>query len=577
MRKPLVTSTAALALTGLAVVGALRITAGSPEPQPAAEPQVVATPATIDPSQVNRVLGLSASTLIRLDVPDTPEVPISVTLPLEGQVVTLDLAPHSVRAEGYRVLAQLEDGSWMEVPPGPVRTLRGTVREIPGAVVAGSLYPEGLAVQILMPDDSSFWVEPLALNADKIEGVTRSDYVVYRGEDVLPSGGSCATSNAAIELPAPQPEPDDVLLTGPWSTELACDADFEYYQFLGSVPNVENRVNQILNLTNIQYRNQTNITHRIVVILVRTSEPDPYSSTDPVTLLNQFRSEWLINQGHIQRDVAHLFTGKNLDGSVIGIAYTIGGICTSSGYCLSQAECCGSTSCAADLVAHELGHLWGAFHCCPGTTMNPTLTCALFFAQQSINEIVAHRQSRPPGCLDKGAPPPGPGPFNLLQPPNNATGVSTGPLFDWSDSQGAIYYQISAADNPNFTNPLFTFSVGESQYQAGPGTFQTNRQYWWRVAAFNSGGGRTWGDPNPSTFTTGGGGGCPGCNTPGRCRGDTDGDGDVDQQDLGTLLAAYGRTRPDPLYNACADFDCNNTIDQGDLGELLARYGQNCP
>lgn len=71
--------------------------------------------------------------------------------------------------------------------------------------------------------------------------------------------------------------------------------------------------------------------------------------------------------------------------------------------------------------------------------------------------------------------------------------------------------------------------------------------------------------------------GCNGCAHPLTCPGDVDGDGDVDQADLGGLLAAYGRSNGQAGYNGCADFDCDGDVDQSDLGSLLARYGQNCP
>ena len=78
------------------------------------------------------------------------------------------------------------------------------------------------------------------------------------------------------------------------------------------------------------------------------------------------------NQTGVQRDVAQLFTGRNLDGSVIGIAYP-GGICTNFGYNLVQNY--GNLGCATDLSAHELGHNWSAGHCsCGGHTMNPSIT-----------------------------------------------------------------------------------------------------------------------------------------------------------------------------------------------------------
>ena len=81
-------------------------------------------------------------------------------------------------------------------------------------------------------------------------------------------------------------------------------------------------------------------------------------------MLTQFRNEWLQNQGGIRRDVAHLFTGKNIDGGTIGRAWDIGAICTNRAYAFSQSDCCSPNyACATDLTAHEIGHLWGGFHC----------------------------------------------------------------------------------------------------------------------------------------------------------------------------------------------------------------------
>jgi hypothetical protein len=78
------------------------------------------------------------------------------------------------------------------------------------------------------------------------------------------------------------------------------------------------------------------ITHKITTIIVRTSASQPYTSTDPNTLLDQFRVQWTTNHGNVTRDIAHLFTGKELDGSVIGIAW-LGVVCNSSyGYGLVQ-------------------------------------------------------------------------------------------------------------------------------------------------------------------------------------------------------------------------------------------------
>jgi len=55
--------------------------------------------------------------------------------------------------------------------------------------------------------------------------------------------------------------------------------------------------------------------------------------------------------------------------------------------------------------------------------------------------------------------------------------------------------------------------------------------------------------------------------------GDIDGDGDVDQADLGILLAAFGKCAGDPGFDPAADLDGDGCVGQGDLGLVLAHFG----
>jgi hypothetical protein len=57
-----------------------------------------------------------------------------------------------------------------------------------------------------------------------------------------------------------------------------------------------------------------------------------------------------------------------------------------------------------------------------------------------------------------------------------------------------------------------------------------------------------------------------------RCDGDLDGDNDVDQSDLGIMLAGFGCEWPP----CSADLDGDGDADQGDLGIVLSHFGQVC-
>lgn len=368
-------------------------------------------------TEAARVLGLKAASLIQLELDARVGEPLSLAVPLGKRLGVLELSPFSVRsARHYRLLAQQPDGSFLEHKAGPVRTLRGIVRGSSGSSVAGALLDNGLHLAIQVPNEPTWWIEPLA---GRVPGSLDSDYVMYREDDILPHGRSCA--NQARQHARPE---DGVRVaagsacgSGSCVAELGCDADVEYFNDYGSVAAVEDQINAVINAVNMQYESQVSITHQITTIIVRTAQPDPYTSTDPEGRLCEFITEWTNNHGSVPRDVAHLFTGAEIDASVIGIAADIGnsGICVNNGsctggpygplgsYCLSQSDFNGNFGCATDLTAHELGHLWGAFHCnCPSNTMNDTITCANSFSAGSISSITTYRDTRT--CLSGGQP-----------------------------------------------------------------------------------------------------------------------------------------------------------------------------
>ena len=416
---------------GAALVAALSLWSGITPSADAASPpryaaDLVAAPlvdsdgamATATALLAEELMNVERSQLVRLDELPPVGAAFTLALPIDGEMISIEAAPHDVRSAGYRLIVQGEDGILRDAPAGATRTFRGTVTGRDGAIVAGSLLDDGLHLMIRHADGERVWMEPVAT---QLPIASPDTYLIYRSSDVAAHDGTCGMPGAEVNLDAvlDRPEVAEALAQGgPISgglcvAELACDTDVQYFNDYGSVTAVENRITSIINTVNVQYESQVSITHSITAIVVRTAEPDPYSTSDPEDLLCQFNQEWTNNQTGVQRDVAHLFTGRDLAGSVIGIASDIGGsgICVNQGsctggpfgpigsYCLSQSDFNGNFSCATDLTAHELGHLWGAFHCsCPSNTMNPGITCANSFSGGTIASIIAYRDTR--SCLD---------------------------------------------------------------------------------------------------------------------------------------------------------------------------------
>lgn len=363
----------------------------------------------------NDAFNVTASTIADIPVDRTPGRTVFTVVPFNGVDYVLRLDPHSVRTADYELVVQTDEGLQTGIP-GPERTVRGTVIGLSDSLVVGSIMEDGLYARVVM-GDRAFWIEPIKR---RVEAADDDDHIIYEEGAVQHHDGTCGVADEVRKLV------DEPIETGGGGgaciAELACDADFEYYRDYGSsVSNVEARINLVINTVNSQYESQVGISHQISAIVVRATSGDPYTKKPAEALLCEFITEWTDNQQAISRDVAHLFTGRRLAGSTIGIAADIGnsGICTTQGactggtygplgsYCLAQSDFNGNFNCTTDLTAHELGHLWGAFHCsCSGATMNASITCANTFSAGTINSISNYRDSR--SCLDNcsGGPTP---------------------------------------------------------------------------------------------------------------------------------------------------------------------------
>lgn len=91
-----------------------------------------------------------------------------------------------------------------------------------------------------------------------------------------------------------------------------------------------------------------------------SASTQPFSSTDPSTLLGQLRNYRSGDATQQAAGLSHLMTGRNLDERTVGIAY-IEGLCSNRfGASLSEAR--SGISFDALIAAHEIAHVFGAPH-----------------------------------------------------------------------------------------------------------------------------------------------------------------------------------------------------------------------
>lgn len=345
-------------------------------------------------------LGVTDAQWIEIEPVTELDDTLIITTTVGDEEVVLDLARHSLRSPRFQVLVQTETGELVQGDIPAVRTYRGSVAGRDATRVAASVTPEGSIDAAIRIGERGFSIEPVA---SVVPSAPASWHVVYSTRDVLANEDvSCGADLLADhELPRYIERDGEYRGTGIYECEIAFDADREFYNANGnSVPNTIADIEAVMSRVTMIYEDDVSITYVITATIVRTSEPDPYSSTNPSTLLGQFGQEWNTNQNGVQRDVAHLMTGKNIDGSVIGIA-SLGVICTTrAAYGLSQSRFTSNMASRAALTAHELGHNWASGHCsgndcrimCPG--LGGCTGDISRFGAASRGAITAHRSTR---------------------------------------------------------------------------------------------------------------------------------------------------------------------------------------
>lgn len=213
--------------------------------------------------------------------------------------------------------------------------------------------------------------EMLAIEAPGDSAVAASSPVIYRLKDtyVVPGTMSCGTdtsgaSGAAaysklvgeLEPAMAQAAAADLQL------DLGMIGDFELFQqFNSNAAETEAAILTRINTVDGIYSEQLNVQLRVEQLDVFTTADDPFTDElDASTLLDEVGEYRQGTPAQSAQGLTHLYTGKNLDTTTVGIAY-LDALCSARfGVGLSEGRSGALT--ASLIAAHEIGHNFGAEH-----------------------------------------------------------------------------------------------------------------------------------------------------------------------------------------------------------------------
>ncbi|HEX6187234.1 MAG TPA: M12 family metallo-peptidase [Pyrinomonadaceae bacterium] len=354
----------------------------------------------------------------------------------------LKVAPHDLRSADYVAQAIGSDGIAQQLARTPVHTFKGEVRGLPQAQARLTIEPDSIEGSIITKSERYF-IQP----ARALSRAARSDeFVFYRGSDVIKDAGECgvtladevaaeeeralSTAGSGSKTSASNFETSEITSLSPLKiVRLATDADAEYVAALGGVAQANNQIVNIMNQVDGIYQVEIGVTFQIVGQNAWTDvATDPYTDLDAGDRLNEFRTRW--NSAPpiaAARDLAHLWTGQDLTGSTIGVAF-VGVVCvsSSSSYGLSQrfpVNQAGNpiTASTVVLTAHEIGHNFSARHTnqvtsemppdietpCDNTIMEASVGSGMSFCPMSRSQIIGHADARATCLQLSSSGPPG--------------------------------------------------------------------------------------------------------------------------------------------------------------------------
>jgi hypothetical protein len=323
--------------------------------------------------------------------------PVSLTTDRRG--LKIELEPYDLRAANYR--AADESGSFTitssSLDQSPIGTYRGKVLS-DNSEVRLTVSAE-LVEGVIVSSEKTFYIEPLSRYE---ESAGPTEYILYEESDIQNDGLCGVTLEEKVENFSGRFSAAD---TSPMvqEIELATEADYEYVKLMGSARAANDHILSIINQVEGIYKKDLNLSFKVVYQHTWSTEQDPYTSTEPAALIEEFIDHWKTGFSEIDKDLAHMWTGKDFDGSVVGIA-RVGVTCRAPGSSYGISQHVKTAIGRLAVTAHEIGHNFNATHMSDESCTDTLMTRALgsstkpTFCNRSRAEILGFIKETPE-CL----------------------------------------------------------------------------------------------------------------------------------------------------------------------------------
>jgi hypothetical protein len=291
------------------------------------------------------------------------------------RVATFDMEPYALRSPDFRVMVSGAEGELHEVAAPAPATFHGRDRatgdEVWASVIDGKVrgvvFPAagGEAIAYIQPVSDA----PVAVGAG--EAVM---HVVYGPSDVIATEHECGLDHCPSCMLPGSAGQAGFGPRGPGCkyVETIAEADYPFYQANGnSAAATVQDIETVMLGVNALYAGTGGFTSPVRFALKQvtvwaTNAGDPYNALPLIeanssTMLNTQSSRWAAIASPVH-DIVHLFTGRDLNGATVGLAW-VGGMCSNSnGYSLAQSRFTTVLAARYTDSAHELGHNFGMQH-----------------------------------------------------------------------------------------------------------------------------------------------------------------------------------------------------------------------